>query len=159
MTGRSPADDSRLTRAIRADVATVYGLLAEVAFWPALFPHVRSARVLRRRGHQRLVAVRATWRGLPVGWRAVQTLELEHGRVTFRHVNALSRGSSVCWSVEPTASGAHVSVTQQVHLHVPLVGTWISRHVLESRIGPELAAAMLTRLQEIAEGGSLAGRS
>ena len=29
-------------------IATVFTLLAEVELWPALFPHIRSARVLRR---------------------------------------------------------------------------------------------------------------
>jgi ribosome-associated toxin RatA of RatAB toxin-antitoxin module len=158
VSGYVSPDDQRLTRIVRADLAIVYGLLAEVAFWPAIFPHVRSARVLRRQANQRLVAVRASWRGLPVGWRAVQTLDPEGGHITFRHVNALSRGSVVRWSFMPTADGVQVSVAQQVQVHVPLVGMWASKHILEGRIGPELAAEMLTRLQEIAEGGSLAGR-
>lgn len=151
--------DARLTRFIRADAATVYGLLAEVELWPALFPHIRSARVMRRRGHQRLLAVRASWRGLPVAWRAVQTLDRANLRLTFRHVNVLSRGSAVSWTVVPGPGGVHVTVAQQVRLRVPLIGPWIAGYVLATHVGPQMAAEMLGRLQALAEGGSLADLS
>jgi ribosome-associated toxin RatA of RatAB toxin-antitoxin module len=143
---------------ISADAATVYRLLAEVELWPAVFPHIASARVLRHHGGRRIVSVRASWRALPVGWRALQSCDAAAGAITFSHVNALSRGSSVAWTITPEGEGVRVGVSQQVRLHVPIIGCWLATHLLSRYIGPEMARVMLARLKEVAEGGSLAGR-
>lgn len=144
---------------IRADAAVVYMLIAELELWPALIPHVRSARVLRRMGNRRLVSVRASWRGVPVGWRAIQTLEPEHGRVTFRHLVPVSRGTTVRWTVRQVDAGTVLlSVEQQVKLARFVPGRQLVTDLLANRVGPEMAQLMLVRIREIAEGGSLAGR-
>ncbi len=142
---------------IRSDAATVYRLLAEVELWPAVFPHIASARVLRRLGSRRIVSVRAVWRGVPVGWRALQVRDDAARTITFTHVNALSRGSGVTWTLTPEGKGVRVTVSQHVRLHVPVVGRWLAEHLLLRHIGPEMACVMLARLKEVAEGGSLAG--
>ena len=151
------SDDRSLACVVHADAAMVYGLLAEVELWPALFPHIRSARVLRRYGERRIVSVRANWRGLPIGWRALQTRDRAGLCLDFRHLNALSRGSGVTWTVTRLDDGVRVAVTQRVRLNVPIVGPWLADRLLLRTIGPEMAWTMLGRLKEIAEGGSLAG--
>jgi ribosome-associated toxin RatA of RatAB toxin-antitoxin module len=146
-----------LTCSIRAEPETVYRLLAEVELWPAIFPHIGSARVLQRFGERRIVAMRASWRGLPVGWRALQVRDPAGRQITFRHLNALTRGSGVAWTITPKADGVCVAVHQRVRLHLPIVGGWFAEQVLLRRVGPEMARVMLARLKEVSEGGSLAG--
>lgn len=148
-----------LTTRVRADAAVVYMLVAELELWPALISHVHSARVLRRMGNRRLVSVRASWRGVPVGWRAIQTLEPEQGRITFRHLVPLSRGTTVTWTVRQIdAETVMLSVEQKVRLASFVPGRQMLADMLTHRVGPEMAHLMLDRIREIAEGGSLAGR-
>jgi hypothetical protein len=159
---RLPSWTRTLTRLIRADRATVFHLLAEVELWPALFPHVRSARVLRRDGKRRLIVVRARWRGLPLGYRAIETVDLERGVVTIRHVSALTKGSVATWTVrrapgsDGADSGVDVTVDQQVIVPVPVIGGLLARQLVGGRVARDLGEAMLQRLEEVAEGGSLA---
>lgn len=143
---------------ICADRATVFHLLAEVELWPALFPHIRSARVLRRDGRRRLIAVRAAWRGLPFGYRAVETVDAERGVVTIRHLSRLTRGSVAAWTVCPRSGddGVDVTVHQGVIVPVPVVGHLLARALVGGRVARDLGESMLRRLKEVAEGGSLA---
>jgi hypothetical protein len=159
---RLPSWTRILTSPIRADRATVFHLLAEVELWPALFPHVRSARVLRRDGRRRLFVVRATWRGLPLGYRAIETVDPEPGIVTIRHLSRLTRGSVATWAVRSmfdangTANGVDVSVDQRVIVQFPVIGGLLARELIGGRVARDLGEAMLQRLKEVAEGGSLA---
>lgn len=144
---------------IRADAATVYMLVSELELWPALIPHIHSARVTQRMGDRRLVTVRARWRGAPVGWRAIQIREPDQGRVTFRHLMTVSRGTTVTWTVRQLdAETASLSVEQRLKLAAFIPGRQLVTDLLASRVGPELANLMLLRFKYLAEGGSLAGR-
>src|SRR3954452_21650057 len=95
----SPTDNSRtrwsrlFAGRIYADRQTVFNLLAEVELWPAIIPHIRLARVLRRDGRRRLISVRASWHGIPIGWRMIETVDVAAGQVTLQHVSRLTRGS------------------------------------------------------------------
>ena len=143
---------------IRADPAVVFMLVSELELWPALIPHIHSARGLQRMGTRRLVSVRASWHGVPVGWRAIQLSEPEHGRVTFRHLVPISRGTTVTWTVRALdASTVVLRVEQQVRLARFVPGRQLMTGFLTHRVGPEMARSMLDRIREIAEGGSLAG--
>jgi hypothetical protein len=154
--------DSSVT--IRADAATVFTLLAEIELWPAVFTHVRWARVLRCSGTMRLVAVGATWRGLPLGWRAVQTVDRGRGVMTLRHVSPLTRGSSAVFAVTdvPREDGApctEVRFEQHVAVRLPIFGGLLARRFVGGTVAREQGISLLARLKEIAEGGSLAGRT
>jgi len=148
-----------LQTVIRADAAVVYMLISELELWPALIPHVLSARVLQRMGNRRLVRVRASWRGAPVGWEAIQISEPEHGRVTFRHLVPVSRGTTVTWTVRPVDDSTVIlRVEQTVKLASFVPGRPLLSSFLTHIVGPEMARLMLDRIREIAEGGTLAGR-
>jgi hypothetical protein len=152
-----------VTRRIQADRATVYTLLAEVELWPALCPHIRSLRVLRREGHRRLMVVRVSWRGLPLGYRAVVTVDPARASLTIRHVSRLTRGSVATYAVHPVAvsgpdAGVELTFRQHVVVPIPLVGPLLARAFVGGRVARDLGQAMLDRLNEIAEGGSLADR-
>ena len=154
----------RSTHRVLAARRTVFNLIAEVELWPALFSHVRSARVLRREGRRRLVAVSARWHGLPVCYRAIQSIEDEAYVMTIRHVSRLTRGSLETWSVLPAPDAAtedrcvDLLLEQAVVVPVPLIGDILASRFIGGQVACELGVTMARRVQEIAEGGSLAGR-
>lgn len=149
---------------IRASTDAVFALLAEIELWPAIFPHVHSARVLRRDGVRRLVAVQARWRRLPLGWRAVQTLDRARGHISIRHLSPLTAGSVATFDLSPTrdADGqdaVDLTFRQDVVVSLPVVGTYLARQFVGGLVAREQGEALLARLKYVAEGGSLAGRS
>lgn len=162
--GQQPHWARTLTRRVYAHRATVFNLLAEVELWPALFPHIRSARVVRRDRRRRLIVVRAIWRQLPLGYTAVLTVDRERGEVTIRHLSRLTHGSVAVWSVRSAQEQAEsadvvdVSVQQQVRVPIRFVGSLLARGFVGGRVARDLGQAMLERLAEVAEGGSLADR-
>ena len=141
---------------IDAPPDTVFHLAAEVEFWPALLPHYRSVRVLRRREGCRLVRM-AAWRDwVPVSWTSLQWLEPGARRITFRHVRGLTRGMLVEWTIEPTAAGVEVTISHRLKLGWPLVGDWVADRVIGPVFVHNIAGKTLRRIKQLAEGGSLA---
>lgn len=142
---------------MHAPPATVFRLAADVELWPALLPHYRYVRILRRASGCRLVEMAASRDGIPVSWTSIQWLEPERCRITFRHVRGVTRGMVVEWAIEP-AEPDQVDVTIS-HWWAP---RWpLSFWIAERAIGPffvhDIAGKTLARIKEIAEGGSLAG--
>jgi hypothetical protein len=131
---------------INADRATVLRLVAEVELWPALFPHLRSARLLQQAGARRLIELRTGWLRPGRRWRALQTLDEAAGTVTFQVGRRPGHPSSVTWQIAPIADTADPACEVTV--------------ACSERSGSALALGpvMLARVREIAEGGSLAGR-
>jgi ribosome-associated toxin RatA of RatAB toxin-antitoxin module len=155
----------RVSYLVRADRSTVFNLIAEVELWPALFRHIRSARVLRRSGRRRLIAVKSRWKGLPLAYTAIQTVDDDAFETTIQHVSPITRGSITTWSVspadadaDPTHSGVELRLAQTVTVPVPLVGGILATTFVGGRVARDLGRQMARRVQEIAEGGSLAGR-
>jgi hypothetical protein len=149
----------RLRVRVHADRQTVFRLLAEIELWPAIIPQIRSARVVRRSGtsclSHRLVAFRAAWHGVSIGWRMIETVDPAAGTVTLRHLSPLTRGSVAVWTVGEPIVGADgstsvdLSMTQDVRGNVPIIGDLLARG---------FGQKILLRIKVIAEGGSLAGR-
>lgn len=140
---------------VAAPAETVFRLAAEVELWPALLPHVRSARVLERRGRRQLFTVRARWRGWPVGWLAVAELDAARGSIRVRHTSPLTRGTTELWSVAPFPDGETCRLAVQIEL--PSRAPGVVRR-LGARIARDLAEMTLARLRAVAEGASLAGQ-
>jgi ribosome-associated toxin RatA of RatAB toxin-antitoxin module len=151
-------------RRIRADHDTVFNLLAEIELWPALFPHIRSARVIRREGDQKVVVIRATWHGLPLSYTAIETVDRARGQMTIRHVSRLTRGSVATWTISPAKrptgepDGVELRLRQHVDVPIPLVGDLLARSLVGGSVARDLGEAMLDRIKAVAEGGSLAHR-
>ena len=149
---------------VYADRQTVFRLLADIEFWPAFLPHVRSARVVRRDGRRRLVRVRASWRGIPIGWTAVETVDEFYHWMGLRHRSRLTRGSLATWTVGPERiaddgrPAVDVTVRQWVTVPIPVIGGLLARRFVGGLVARELGQAILDRVTEIAEGGSLADR-
>ena len=79
---------------ISAPLETVFRLAARVEDWPYLLAHYRAVEVRAERPEGRLVSMAAFRRGVPVPvrWKALQTLELDTGKVLYRHVGGVTRG-------------------------------------------------------------------
>jgi ribosome-associated toxin RatA of RatAB toxin-antitoxin module len=149
-------------RRIRAEHDTVFNLVAEIELWPAIFPHIRSARVIRREGDQKVVAVKATWRGLPLSYTAMETVDRGRSQVTIRHTSSLTKGSVATWMVLPAPDSVdqtdrvELRVRQNVVVPIPLVGNRLADWFVGGIVARDLAAEMLDRIKEVAEGRSLA---
>lgn len=149
---------------IYADRQTVFRLIADIELWPAFIRHVRSARVVRRHGRRRLVKVRASWRGIPIGWTAVETVDDFYYWMGLRHVSPLTGESLATWTVGPERTlddgrtAVNVTVKQSVTVPLPLIGRMLARRFVGGVVARELGQAILDRVKEVAEGGSLAGR-
>ncbi|MCC6173694.1 MAG: SRPBCC family protein [Chloroflexi bacterium] len=145
---------------IDASPATVYQLAAEIEFWPAILPHYRYVRILRRDGGKRLVKMGATRDGWPVSWTSIQWLEPDIHRITFRHVGGVTRGMAVEWAIVPGASGGvDVTIAHRWEPCWPLVGSFAAERIIGPYFVHNIAGKTLERIKEIAEGGSLAGRA
>ena len=144
---------------MRADPDLIFRLAAEVEFWPAILPHYRAVRVLRRRGPKRLIYMAATRDGFPVSWTSIQWLDPAARCIAFRHVKGVSRGMDVEWRIDPRDDGAvDVSIEHWLRLGWPLIGTFAGERVIGPHFVEHIATRTLRCLKEIAEGGSLAGR-
>ena len=109
--GPAPAWSRQLSAPIEAGGETVFRLLAEAELWPAIFRHIKSVRVLKRDGHRRLIAVRASWHGIPIGdedvarlresWRDEQVVELLSVVGLFNYLNRFAESLGV----DPTRPG------------------------------------------------------
>jgi hypothetical protein len=158
-TPAGPRPAWRVQTRVRADRSTVYALVAEVELWPAVFPDVTYARVLRRAGARRLIAVRSGRPGLLPARRAVQALDPERGLITFKHLGPLNGGAVTRWSIAPADDGVGVNVEvahRSARRWPPIVPALMGR-LLGLPAGPDAARKMLERLKYVAEGGSLAG--
>lgn len=144
---------------IHAPSQTVFQLAAEVEFWPALLPHYRHVRILRRRPGCRLVEMAASRDGIPVSWIAIQWPEPERHRITFRHLRGVTRGMVVEWAIEPTElDGVDVTISHRWGPRWPL-GPWIAERAIGPFFVHDIAGKTLRRIKEIAEGGSLPDRA
>ena len=150
---------SRNQIVMRADPDEIFRLAGEVEYWPAILPHYRSVRVLRRRGNKRLVHMAATRDGFPVSWTSIQWLDPAARRIAFRHVKGVSRGMDVEWRIEPREDGTvEVTIEHWLALGWPVLGTFAAERVIGPHFVENIAAKTLRRIKEIAEGGSLEGR-
>lgn len=95
---------------MRADPDVIFRLAASVDAWPDILPHYRRVRVLREQGRRRLVEMAAHRDGFPVRWMAIQELHPAERRITFRHVQGITRGMEVAWTLMPTDDGILVEI-------------------------------------------------
>lgn len=149
---------------IHAPADVVNRLAAEIELWPAFVRNVRVARVLRRSPRDdglRMISIRGRQGWLPIGWRSIQKLEPEVGRITLRHFTPISAGTTATWTIAPTPDGAATDVTieQRAFLHLPLIGRFLAERIVGPYIGRPFAQSILLDIKHVAEGGSLAGPS
>lgn len=136
---------------MRAPLDVIFRLAAEVERWPELLPHYRWVRLLEREGDLKLVDMAASRDGIPVYWRAVQRLDAVTPRITFRHVQGVTRGMDVEWSFHEQDGGTLVRIRHELTLEWPLIGRWVAEHVIGPQFVASIAGKTLRRIKQLAE--------
>lgn len=156
--GPMPASREMTTvdeRLVRAPLAQIFALAAEVERWPAVLPHYRFVRfVEKRRDGGGLVDMSANrpfgggagivqW---PTWWQSRMQVHVPGSggppSIRFTHVAGVTRGMEVEWSFGETPQGTHVRI---LHLWdgppIPVVG-WIAASFV---IGPVFVHGIASR--------------
>jgi ribosome-associated toxin RatA of RatAB toxin-antitoxin module len=104
---------------VRAPVARIFALAADVERWPSLLPHYRYVRYVERRADGGGIVEMSANRpfGLvqwPTWWRS-QMRVYPPGRslmpsVRFSHVAGVTKGMEVEWTFQEVAGGTHVRI-------------------------------------------------
>lgn len=101
-------------RSVAASPQVVLRYAMRVESWPRLLSHYRYVRVLGECEGERVVAMGARRTGIPVRWTAVQAVDPETLRVTYRHIGGVTRGMWVVWQIEPEAAGVRVTISHEL---------------------------------------------
>lgn len=152
--GPMPAGRAMTTideRLVRAPLARIFALAADVERWPALLPHYRYVRFVERRADGGGLVDMSAYRPFgvvmwPTWWRSTMRVDRPGGTlppaVRFTHVGGVTRGMEVEWSFHEAAGGTHVRI-----LHVwdgpavPVVGALAATLV----IGPVFVHGIASR--------------
>ncbi len=104
---------------VRAPLARIFALAANVEQWPALLPHYRFVRyVERRRDGGGIVDMSANrpfgivqW---PTWWRSKMQVRQPAGAMSpsirFTHIDGVTKGMEVEWTFAETPAGTHVRI-------------------------------------------------
>jgi len=104
-------------RKIRASVEQVFEVAADVECWPGLLPHYRWVRVRETRPDCRIVEM-AAWRPFgpfkyPTWWVSEMRVDQPNLEVRYHHIDGITRGMSVMWSVEASGSETLASIVHE----------------------------------------------
>ena len=136
---------------MRADPGIIYRLAAAVEAWPYILPHYRRVRVLREQGERRLVEMAAHRDRFPVRWMAIQELYPAERRITFRHVQGITRGMEVAWTLTPTDDGVRVEIWHAFTPGWPLIPDGLIKLVIGELFVENIAGKTLRCIRELAE--------
>jgi ribosome-associated toxin RatA of RatAB toxin-antitoxin module len=146
---------------VRAPAPRVLELARDLANWPHLLPHYRSARLTPAadgRVLASLVAVRpladSPRFGIPVAWRAEQWAEDADPtdlRLRFRHLRGVTSGMDVTWHIRPTADGCRVTIEHDFRRPLPLLGDRLLPRIVDRYFTRPIAGRTLRRFKQLAE--------
>ena len=144
---------------VRAPLATMLEVAADVERWPEHLPHYRYVRFRVRQGSGGIVEMSANrsfglfqW---PTWW--VSLMEVQHREgagpaIRFRHIEGITRHMEVEWAFAPVTGGTHVTI---VHLwngpSWPVIGTIAARGVIGPVFVHGIASRTLAGLARVAE--------
>lgn len=105
------------TRWIAAPPERVFRHAANVEDWPRILPHYRWVRMRERRPDGGLVEM-AAWRpfGLlrwPTWWLSEMHLNAINREVRYRHVEGVTSGMDVLWSIVPEGNGTRATILHE----------------------------------------------
>ena len=146
---------------IRASLADVFRLAADVERWPEILPHYRWVRMLERRADGGRVEM-AAWRPFgpaplryPTWWVSEMWVEPDGGQpvIRYRHIDGITAGMDVRWQLT-TAAGGGVAV-EIVHRWSgpawPLVGSLAANLVIGPVFVHGIASRTLAGIRATAE--------
>ena len=138
---------------VRADLARVFALAADVERWPTFLPHYRWVRVLQRNGDAAAAGTgtactveMAAWRPFgplryPTWWVSEMRIDPPHA-VRYRHVRGITSGMDVEWRLAPEGNGVRVRIVHEwAGPSWPVIGGVAAEWV----IGPVFVHGIATR--------------
>ncbi len=124
----------------RADriLPRIYQLAADIQDWPAVLPHYRYMRVVESSeihkvadfGATRMFRLGALRVGFPCRWRARQELFSADKRITYKHVQGITRGMWVEWRLEDCGDHVRVTIDHELNYPVPILGPLFAQHIV-----------------------------
>jgi hypothetical protein len=149
---------------VRAPVATIFSLAADVLQWPVRLAHYRFVRFLERRsdggGTVEMSANRPfgalNW---PTFWTSLMSVTAPGGAqapaIRFRHVRGVTTGMDVEWTFEVVAKSSRGTLVRIVHVwngpQWPLIGDVAARGVIGPVFVHGIAQRTLAGLARAAE--------
>ena len=131
---------------IRAPLARIFDVAADVERWPRILSHYRWVRVLERQASGDVVEM-AAWRPFgplryPAWWVSQMTVDRPAREIHYRHIRGITRGMDVVWRLIPNGAGVDVAIEHRWGGPAwPLVGGVIARLV----IGPVFVHGIASR--------------
>jgi ribosome-associated toxin RatA of RatAB toxin-antitoxin module len=148
-------------RLVRAPLARIFALAADVERWPSLLPHYRYVRYSERRTDGGGIVEMSAYRpfGLlhwPTWWRSTMRVDrpgVTGGpRVRFTHIGGVTTGMDVEWSFTEVEGGTHVRI---VHVWdgppIPALGALAATIVIGPVFVHGIASRTLAGLAAAAE--------
>lgn len=149
MTG--PMHTETVTR-IRAPIEAVFEYAARVEEWPRWLPHYRGVRVIRSRGAEKVVEMKARRGAIPVAWRARQVVAPADRRIRYTHLRGITRGMEVEWRFAHEADGCvRVTIVHDLDLRWPIIGRPVARWIIGPLFVEAIAARTLGRIKALVE--------
>lgn len=140
---------------VRADLARVFALAADVERWPTFLPHYRWVHVLERDAAACTVEM-AAWRPFgpvryPARWVSEMRAEPPH-RVRYRHVRGITSGMDVEWRLASQPDGVRVTIVHEWSgpawpLVGPLAAAWVIGPIFVHGIAARTLAGVKRRAE------------
>ncbi len=131
---------------IAASPDRVFRRAADVLDWPRILPHYRWVRLREERSDGCLVEM-AAWRPFgplrwPTWWLSEMRVDPDRREVRYRHVDGVTTGMDVLWSVVAEGSGSRATILHEWSgPRWPLVGARAAQWV----IGPVFVHGIASR--------------
>jgi len=141
---------------IRAPVARVLEVAADVERWPDILSHYRWVRFLERRTGGGTVEM-AAWRpfGLfryPTWWVSEMTVDRRARVIRYRHVRGITRRMNVSWRLVDAPGGVDVTIMHEwAGPAWPLIGPLAARLVIGPVFIHGIASRTLAGIKQEAE--------
>ena len=131
----------------QAPLEPCFRAASEVERWPEILPHYREVRFTRRDGPGRGRVYMSAFRHFgplpwPTWWESEMVADPEAGEIRYRHVDGITRGMDVLWTLEEVEGGTRIVI-----LHDwegpgwPVIGRFAARRV----IGPHFIRVVADR--------------
>ena len=143
---------------IRAPLARIFDVAADVERWPRILSHYRWVRVLERQASGDVVEM-AAWRPFgplryPAWWVSQMTVDRPAREIHYRHIRGITRGMDVVWRLIPNGAGVDVAIEHRWGGPAwPLVGGVIARLVIGPVFVHGIASRTLAGIKQVAEEG------
>lgn len=146
---------------IPASPERVFRHAADVERWPAILPHYRSVRMRSSSGPGASIVEMVADRPFgpfnwPTWWVSEMWVTPARREVRYRHIEGITRGMAVLWSVEPEGTGTRASIVHEWSgpawpLIQWLAGRWVIMPVFVHGIASRTLAG-IARASEASDG-------